>query len=106
MKGNYPRLNVVENWNSANEFIFYGRRGKLETNSPEDQEISVLSLHLLQNCLILINTILLERTIEQKKMKEKRSEDFRALTPLFHSHINPYGVFELNLEKASFLEEA
>ena len=25
------------------------------------------------------------------------------LTPLFHTHINPYGVFELDLESPSFL---
>lgn len=100
-------LNVVENWNATNEFIFYGRGGELATNSREDQEISALSLHLLQNCLILINTILLERTIEQRGMlKRLRLEDLRALTPLFHSHINPYGLFELDLEKPSFLEAA
>jgi len=30
----------------------------------------------------------------------------RALTPLFHEHTNPYGLFELDLNKASFLEVA
>ena len=37
-------LNVVENWNSANNFIFYGERGELATNRVEDQELAVLSL--------------------------------------------------------------
>jgi TnpA family transposase len=100
-------LNVVENWNGGNDFIFYGRGGKFETNNPEEMEISMLCLHLLQNCLILINTILLEQTIEQKNLYDLLSEvDRRALTPLFHRHINPYGIFELSLEKASFLEAA
>ena len=77
------------------------------TNDQQDMEISMLSLHLLQNCLILINTLLLERTIDQRNMlKELSPEDMRALTPLFHSHVNPYGIFELDLEKASFLEVA
>jgi hypothetical protein len=31
---------------------------------------------------------------------------FRALTPLFYGHINPYGLFELDLEGPSFLEAA
>ena len=26
-------------------------------------------------------------------------EDFRALTPLIHTHVNPYGTFELDMEK-------
>ena len=110
-------LNVVENWNGANDFIFYGRGGKFETNNPsagvavsnfpEEMEISMLCLHLLQNCLILINTLLLEQTIEQEKLNDLLSdEDLRALTPLFHIHVNPYGVFELSLEKDSFLEAA
>ena len=38
-------LNVVENWNSANNFIFYGERGEFATNRVEDQELAVLSLH-------------------------------------------------------------
>jgi len=25
-------------------------------------------------------------------------EDFRALTPLIYSHINPYGIFELDMD--------
>jgi len=26
-------------------------------------------------------------------------EDLRALTPLIYSHINPYGIFELDMEE-------
>jgi TnpA family transposase len=51
-------LNVVENWNSANSFIFCGKGGEIATNRLEDQEMSVLSLHLLQNCLVYINTLM------------------------------------------------
>ncbi len=35
-------LNVVENWNSANSFIFYGKGGEVATNRLEDQELAVL----------------------------------------------------------------
>jgi len=34
------------------------------------------------------------------------AEDLRALTPLFHGHINPYGQFALDLNRPSFLEAA
>ena len=53
-------LQVVENWNSTNEFICYGRQGEMATNSREQQETTTLSLQLLQNCLMLINTILIQ----------------------------------------------
>ena len=41
-------LKVIENWNSANNFIFFGKGGEMASNRPDDQEISMLSLHLLQ----------------------------------------------------------
>jgi TnpA family transposase len=100
-------LNVVENWNATNDFICYGHQGELATNSREQQEIVTLSLQLLQNCLMLINTLLIERTIEREGLWERlTAEDLRALTPLFHGHINPYGQFALDLARPSFLEAA
>jgi TnpA family transposase len=48
-------LNVVENGNGVNDFIRYGQGGQFATNNPLEMEISMLSLHLLQNCLILMN---------------------------------------------------
>ena len=69
----------------GDDFICYGRQGELATNSRERQEIVTLSLQLRQNCLMLVNTILVERTIEQEGLWERLSaEDLRALTPLFH----------------------
>jgi Adenylate and Guanylate cyclase catalytic domain len=32
--------------------------------------------------------------------------DRRALTPLFYSHVNPYGFFRLNMEERLLLDEA
>ena len=97
-------LNVVERWNGANDFICYGRHGIFATNSREQQEMSTLALQLLQNCLMLINTLLVEQTIERQNLMESLSvEDLRALTPLFYEHVNPYGLFELDLERPSFL---
>ncbi len=77
------------------------------TNSREQQEVVTLSLQLLQNCLMLINTILVERTIEREGLWERlNAADRRALTPLFHGHINPYGQFTIDLAQPSFLEAA
>ncbi|WP_299091119.1 Tn3 family transposase [uncultured Metabacillus sp.] len=95
-------LNVVENWNSANSFIFYGKGGEIQTNRMEDQEIAVLALHLLQNCLVLINTLMIQEVLlEQNKslLQKLVPEDFRALTPLIYAHVNPYGTFKLNMHE-------
>ena len=41
-------LQVVENWNSANADIFYGKAGDLAGPDREHAEISALALHLIQ----------------------------------------------------------
>jgi TnpA family transposase len=64
-------LNVVENWDATNDFICYGRQGELATNGREPQEVVTLSLQLLQNCLMLINTILVERAFERDGLWER-----------------------------------
>jgi TnpA family transposase len=100
-------LNVVERWNAANDFLCYGRQGVFATNSREQQEITTLCLQLLQNCLMLINTILVEQTITQHHFLEQlQADDRRALTPLFYEHVNPYGLFALDMDQPSFLEAA
>jgi TnpA family transposase len=58
-------LNVVENWNSANSFVFYGKSGEIATNRLEDQEISVLALHLLQASLVYVNTLMFQQVLEE-----------------------------------------
>lgn len=60
---NHKGLNVVENWNSANNFIFYGEKGEIATNRIEDQELTMLSLHLLQACLVDVNTLFIQEAL-------------------------------------------
>jgi len=98
-------LNVVENWNSANSFIFFGKGGEIATNRLEDQELAVLSLHLLQNCLVYVNTLMLQEILADRIWYDIMApEDFRALTPLVYSHVNPYGTFRLNMSERLHLE--
>ena len=92
-------LNVVENWNSANAFILFGKGGELASNRQEDQEVSMLALHLLQACLVYINTLMLQAILaEPAWMGRMTAEDFRALSPLVYTHVNPYGTFELDMD--------
>jgi TnpA family transposase len=93
-------LNVVENWNSANSFIFYGKGGEVATNRLEDQELSVLSLHLLQICLVYVNTLMFQQVLSEPNWRNSMNiEDYRALTPLIYNHVNPYGDFDLDMAK-------
>lgn len=98
-------LNVVENWNSANAFIFFGKGGEVATNRLEDQELAVLALHLLQMCLVYVNTLLLQRVLnEQSWSRRMTTADYRAITPLVYLHVNPYGVFDLDMSQRLDIE--
>ena len=91
-------LNVIENWNSVNRFIFYGKSGEVSTNRLEEQEMAMLALHLLQSSLVYINTLMLQQVLDQSRWYERMTvDDWRGLTPLFYQHINPYGIFELDM---------
>jgi TnpA family transposase len=91
-------LNVIEQWNGATDFVFFARRGELTSNRREDHEISMLALHLLQNCMVYVNTLMLQQVLAQPHWAQKLvPRDLAALTPLIWEHVNPYGRFELDM---------
>jgi len=91
-------LNMVEQWNSANDFIFFARRGEVSSNRREDQEVSMLSLHLLQNGMVYVNTLMIQKVLAQPEWTARlTARDLHALTPLFWTHVNPYGRFDLDM---------
>lgn len=99
-------LNVVENWNSANGFIFYGKSGEFSSNQRSEQELVMLSLHLLQVCLVYINTLMLQQVLKTQIWRERlTSEDQRALSPLIYGHVNPYGTFRLDMSQRLQIEQ-
>jgi TnpA family transposase len=98
-------LNVVEHWNSANDFILFGTGGDLATNRREEQEVTMLALHLLQNALVYINTLMIQRVLSEPAWATRLPpEDLRALTPLIYGHISPYGTFRLDMKTRLNLE--
>ena len=58
-------LNVVEQWNGATDFVFFARRGEMASNRREDHEVSMLALHLIQNCMVYINTLMIQKVLAQ-----------------------------------------
>lgn len=101
----HEALNVVENCNSTVDFIFFARGNEISSNQLEAQELSILSLHLLQVCLVYVNTIMIQQVLaEPKMMNRMKEEDFRALTPLIYGHITPYGSFDLDMDRRLFPE--
>jgi TnpA family transposase len=91
-------LNVVEHWNGATDFVFFARRGEMVSNRREDHEISMLALHLIQNCMVYINTLMIQTMLAKPHWQGRLTpRDYAALTPLIWEHVNPYGRFELDM---------
>lgn len=102
----HEALNLVERVNGLMSFIFYGRLGEISTNREQDQELSLLCLHLLQVCMCYITTILIQTTLSDPKWETLLTqEDKRALSPLFHGHINPYGLLFLDMKARISIEK-
>ncbi|NDE19587.1 MAG: hypothetical protein EB000_03990 [Alphaproteobacteria bacterium] len=98
-------LNVIENWNSGNNFIFFGKRGIISSNDETDQELSILCLHLLQSSLVYINTLMQQQVLKTDEWQQRLAlEDKRALTPLFYKHINQYGLYKLDMNERIKIE--
>lgn len=59
----------------------------------------------MQNCLVYINTLMIQQVLSQKKWVDLMTpEDFRALTPLIYNHVNPYGNFDLDMDQRILID--
>ena len=98
-------LNVIESWNGANGVLAYGKRGDIQTNRRDEQELFVLCLRILQAALVYVNTLMLQDILDEPAWAQKLTPaDRRGLTPLFWMHVLPYG--EVNLDMTSRLNLA
>ena len=78
----------MENYNGVNDYIHFGKRGELASNRREEQELSMLCLHILQSSLAFINTLMIQDTLAEPEWVGVLGDaDRRGLTPLFHANM-------------------
>ncbi|MEV0298491.1 transposase [Nocardia sp. NPDC050710] len=91
-------LNVVESWNGANQVIYYGKTSEIASNRRDEQEMSVLCLRICQAALVYVNVLMIQDILSDSEWDGVlTAEDERGLTPLFWSHVLPYGEVKLNM---------
>ncbi|MEU3785457.1 Tn3 family transposase [Streptomyces sp900129855] len=91
-------LNVMESSNGANSVIAYGKGGEIASNRRDEQEMFVLCLRILQSALVFVNTLMLQDILGEPAWADLLTPaDRRGLTPLFWSHVRPYGEVNLNM---------
>ena len=91
-------LNVVENWNGTNSFVFFVKSGEFPSNRIEDKEVSAFTLHVLQSSLVYINTRMLQSVLSVPAWQSRMADaDHRRLSPALARHLNLHGKLELDL---------
>ncbi|MFC7521451.1 Tn3 family transposase [Xanthomonas populi] len=82
---------LVSTRSGCNQLIYLGKTwGNLR--------VSMLSLHLIQNCMVYINTLMIQKVLAQPHWQGKLTpRDYAALTLLIWEHVNPYGRFDLDM---------
>ncbi len=80
--------------------IFYGKSGEFATNRRDQQELGMVALHILQAAIVYVNTLMVQEVLALPEWKGVlTTDDKRGLTPLFWSHILPYGEVRLNMTR-------
>lgn len=75
-----------------------GKGGEISTNRREEVERGALCLRILQALLVYVNTLMLQDVLAEDVWANTLSPaDRRGLTPLFWSHVRPYGEVRLDM---------
>ena len=86
--------------------LHYGKGGEFASNKLENQELLMLSLHLLQVSLVYVNTLMIQQVLTEPEWQGRLTAvDLRALSPLKWQHVNPYGTFTLDMHQRLPLEQ-
>lgn len=63
---------------------------KLQPSMRTDHEISMLALHLIQNSMVYVIALMIQKVLRQPSWQGKPTPgDYAALTALIWEHINP-----------------
>ena len=68
------------------------------TTAPARRRVSRLALRLLQSALVHVNTLLMQEVLADPTWADNLTDaDRRALSPLFWTHVDPYGGFDVDM---------
>ena len=72
--------------------------GRSPSNHRDEQEMFALCLRILQAALVYVNTLMLQDILADTEWEDAlTAADQRGLTPLFWTHVLPYGQVTLDM---------
>ena len=78
-----------EGTGGANDCIFYGTGCAIAINRSEDQEMAMISLHLLKISLVSINTLMMRHVLAERVWLDHMASDDCGLSPRVSPSISP-----------------
>lgn len=96
------QLNKGEAIHDLQQFLHLGREGKVYARQPSEQETHFGCLNLLINMVIVWNTVYMAEAVYDIESKgiEVNDNDLKHLSPARRAHINRYGKYIFNKDKA------
>ncbi|RUM45674.1 MAG: hypothetical protein DSY80_03025 [Desulfocapsa sp.] len=91
------QLNKVELANRFSKAVFFANNQEFQHGSREEQEISTACKVLIQNAIVLWNTLYLSQQLSNANNEEERDEMLKAITSgslLSWQHINLQGEYD------------
>ena len=97
------QLNKGERLHDLRRFLFFAHQGTIRQRQEEELTNQASCLNLITNAVITWNTIYMEAVIEQLRSEGHlfSDEDINRLSPTRYEHINPYGIYQFNIEAES-----
>ena len=98
------QLNKVELANKFSKAVFFANNQEFQSGSREEQEISTACKVLIQNAIVLWNTLFLSQQLSNTSSAEERNEMLKAITSgslLTWLHVNLQGEYDFRRAAAN-----
>ena len=97
------QLNKGERLHDLRRFLFFAHQGTIRQRQEEELTNQASCLNLITNAVVTWNTLYMEAAINQLRSEGHQisDEDINRLSPTRYEHINPYGIYQFDIEAES-----
>jgi TnpA family transposase len=99
-------INKGERSHDLDRFLFFGKQGALRSRDFLDQTHSFSCLAILHNAIVVWNLSQFPAAIERLRARGHvfTDEDLAMVSPLLWKHVNPFGNYDITIDRCTVLE--
>ncbi|WP_327151567.1 Tn3 family transposase [Nocardia sp. NBC_01329] len=93
------QANLQEGRHDLGRTVFHGKKGQITRTYLDGMENQLSALGLILNCVVLWNSVYLDRTLDQLRAQDYpvRDEDTARLSPFMRKHVRLEGHYSFHL---------